>query len=263
VPFGHVEAGLRSGNLFAPFPEEANRIVASHLSELHFAPTPRARENLMREGVSERAIFVTGNTVIDALMATARRNIPIGVPLDPRKRLVLVTAHRRDAFGPPLRGICLAIRKLHARFPDVEFLWPVHPNPAVRPVVEEMMGALERVHLCRPLAYGAFVSAIKRAAIVLTDSGGLQEEAPALGRPVLVMRDESERPEAIDAGLAALVGRDGRTLVDKATRLLNDPGAYRAMAGKISPFGDGKASRRIVSIVGRFLGVTPSSLATV
>ena len=225
VAFGHVEAGLRTGRLFAPFPEEANRVVASHLSTIHFAPTASARDNLVREGINARRIFVTGNTVIDALVSAARRDIPIGVELDPRKRLVLVTAHRRDSFGEPLRRICRAVQDLHDRFADVEFLWPVHPNPSVRPVVEELMTAFPRVHLCRPLAYGPFVSAMKRAAIILTDSGGVQEEAPALGRPVLVMRNESERPEAIKAGVARLVGQDPETIVAEASRLLDRSGS--------------------------------------
>jgi UDP-N-acetylglucosamine 2-epimerase (non-hydrolysing) len=255
VPFGHVEAGLRTGRLFAPFPEEANRVVASHLSTIHFAPTPSARDNLVREGIKERRIFVTGNTVIDALASAAERDIPIGVELDSRKRLVLVTAHRRDSFGDPLRRICRAVQDLHDRFGDIEFLWPVHPNPSVRPVVEGLMTAFPRVHLCRPLAYGPFVSAMKRAAIILTDSGGVQEEAPALGRPVLVMRNESERPEAIEAGVARLVGQDPETIVAEASRLLADPEAYRSMARGVSPYGDGRASARIASIVRRHLGV--------
>jgi UDP-N-acetylglucosamine 2-epimerase (non-hydrolysing) len=255
VPFGHVEAGLRTGRLFAPFPEEANRVVASHLSTIHFAPTRSARDNLVREGIKERRIFVTGNTVIDALGSAAERDIPIGVELDARKRLVLVTAHRRDSFGEPLRRICRAVQDLHDRFADVEFLWPVHPNPSVRPVVAGQMTAFPRVHLCRPLAYGPFVSAMKRAAIILTDSGGVQEEAPALGRPVLVMRNESERPEAIEAGVARLVGQDPETIVAEASRLLADPEAYRSMARGVSPYGDGRASARIASIVRRHLGV--------
>jgi UDP-N-acetylglucosamine 2-epimerase (non-hydrolysing) len=253
VPFGHVEAGLRTNRLFAPFPEEANRVAASHLSTIHFAPTWSARENLEREGISPGSIHVTGNTVIDALLATARRNEPIGVELDPTKRLILVTAHRRDCFGEPLRQICDAIRQLADRQADVEFLWPVHPNPAVKPVVEELLQRQPRVRLCGPLAYGSFVSAMSRAALILTDSGGVQEEAPALGTPVLVMRNESERPEAIAAGVARLVGQDPRRIVEEATRLLCDPTAYRSMARGMSPYGDGEASQRIAAILGRFL----------
>jgi UDP-N-acetylglucosamine 2-epimerase (non-hydrolysing) len=255
VPFGHVEAGLRSRQLFAPFPEEANRVVVSHLSRLHFAPTDSARANLVREAIDRERTFVTGNTVIDALLATARRDIPIGVDLDSRKRLVLITAHRRDSFGEPLRQICRAVQVLHDRLADVEFLWPVHPNPSVRPVVEEMLRGCARVRISEPLAYGPFIAAMKRAAIILTDSGGVQEEAPALGKPVLVMRNETERPETIAAGVARLVGQDLPTIVEQTTRLLMQPEAYRKMARGMSPYGDGQASPRIVSIVGRFLGV--------
>ena len=202
IPFGHVEAGLRSGDLHAPFPEEANRVVASHFASIHFAPTALARTNLLKEGIDPATIHVTGNTVIDALRSTSQRDWPIGVRLDPRKRLVLVTVHRRDSFGGPLERICAAIGLLHKRHPEVEFLWPVHPNPAVKTVVPRLMSAFPRVHLCEPMEYGPFVSAMKRAALVLTDSGGVQEEAPALGKPVLVLRNESERPEAIELGVA-------------------------------------------------------------
>jgi UDP-N-acetylglucosamine 2-epimerase (non-hydrolysing) len=225
------------------------------LSRLHFAPTDSARANLVREAIDRERTFVTGNTVIDALLATARRDIPIGVDLDSRKRLVLITAHRRDSFGEPLRQICRAVQVLHDRLADVEFLWPVHPNPSVRPVVEEMLRGCARVRISEPLAYGPFIAAMKRAAIILTDSGGVQEEAPALGKPVLVMRNETERPETIAAGVARLVGQDLPTIVEQTTRLLMQPEAYRKMARGMSPYGDGQASPRIVSIVGRFLGV--------
>ncbi|MGP0064107.1 MAG: non-hydrolyzing UDP-N-acetylglucosamine 2-epimerase [Isosphaeraceae bacterium] len=255
VPFGHVEAGLRTHRLYAPFPEEANRVLAGHLSALHFAPTASSRENLIREGIHGDSILITGNTVIDALFMAVDREIPIGVELDPTRRMVLVTAHRRDSFGEPIRQICRAIRELHDRFPDVEFLWPVHPNPSIKPVVEAAFVDRPRVRLCEPLAYGPFVSAMKRATLILTDSGGVQEEAPALGKPVLVLRDESERPEAISAGVARLVGHDPRTIVSLASRLLDDPEAYRAMVHGVSPYGDGMAAERIVAAVGRFLGV--------
>ena len=262
VPFGHVEAGLRTGRLDAPFPEEANRVVAGHLSAVHFAPTPSARTNLLREGVDPASVHVTGNTVIDALLATARLDLPIGVDLDPTARVVLVTAHRRDSFGEPLRRVCRAVAELHRRYPDVQFLWPVHPNPSVGPVVEGMLGALPRVRLCEPLPYGAFVSALKRSFLVLTDSGGVQEEAPALAKPVLVLRTESERPEAVAAGVARLVGTDPRAIVAEADRLLNDPDAYRAMARGASPYGDGHASGRIVAAVADALGVARPEVAT-
>ena len=255
IPFGHVEAGLRTHRPYAPFPEEANRVLAGHLSALHFAPTAASRENLVREGIDADTILITGNTVIDALFMAAERDIPIGVELDATRRMVLVTAHRRDSFGEPIRQICRAIGELHDRFPDVEFLWPVHPNPSIKPVVEPAFADRPRVRLCEPLAYGPFVSALRRATLILTDSGGVQEEGPALGKPVLVLREESERPEAIAAGVARLVGHDPRVIVSVASRLLVDEDAYRSMARGVSPYGDGKAAERIVAAVGRFLGV--------
>jgi UDP-N-acetylglucosamine 2-epimerase (non-hydrolysing) len=255
LPFGHVEAGLRTQRLFAPFPEEANRVVTSHLSALHFAPTISARTNLEREGISPRTIFVTGNTVIDALLQTADRDLPIGVDLDADKRLILVTAHRRESFGEPIRQICRAVALLHERFTDVEFLWPVHPNPAIQPIVEAMLSRRPRICLAPPLAYGPFVSALKRSTLVLTDSGGIQEEAPALGKPVLVLRAESERPEAIRSGFAKLVGHDPGTIVTEVSHLLDDSAAYGFFASGTSPYGDGLAARRIVSGVANFLGV--------
>jgi UDP-N-acetylglucosamine 2-epimerase (non-hydrolysing) len=255
IPFGHVEAGLRTRQLFAPFPEEANRVLAGHLSALHFAPTASARENLVREGIADTSIVVTGNTVIDSLLETARRDVAIGVELDPCRRLILITAHRRDSFGEPIRRVCRAIERLHDRFPDVEFLWPVHPNPSIKPVVERAMAKCSRVRFCAPLAYGPFVSAMKRSRLILTDSGGVQEEAPALGKPVLVLREESERPEAITSGVAKLVGQDPDAIVFETARLLEDPEAYRSMARGVSPYGDGRAAPRIVFEVGKFLGV--------
>ncbi len=255
IPFGHVEAGLRSHNLASPFPEEANRRLAGHLARLHFAPTPAARDNLLAEGIDPDHIKLTGNTVIDALFDAVERNEPIGVDLHPTRRLLLVTAHRRDSFGDPIRQVCQAVREICERHADVEVLWPVHPNPMVRPVVESMVGGHERIHLCEPLAYGPFVTAMKRAHLVLTDSGGIQEEAPALGKPVLVMRHESERPEAIDAGVAVLVGPVRERIVAEAVRLLDDPAAYARMAKGASPFGDGHAAVRIVEAIGTFFGL--------
>ncbi len=262
VPFAHVEAGLRTGRLDSPFPEEANRLLAGRLSALHFASTAGARDNLLREGIPEDRVHVTGNTVIDALMLAAARDVPIGVDLDPAKRTILVTAHRRDSFGEPIVRICRAVGELHDRFPDVEFLWPVHPNPSIRPVVQGAMSGLSRVRLCEPLGYGPFVSAMKQATLILTDSGGVQEEAPALGKPVLVLREESERPEAIDEGVARLVGHDPEAIVTEAARLLQDPAAYRAMARGVSPYGDGRASERIASAIGRYVGVAENPIRT-
>jgi len=253
IPFGHVEAGLRTHDLRGPFPEEAHRVLAGHLASLHFAPTLAARNNLLAEALAPETIFVTGNTVIDALLMTLERNEPIGVPLDPSRRLILVTAHRRDSFGEPIRHICRAIATLSQRHADVEFLWPVHPNPSVKPVVHGLLGGLPRVHLCQPLPYGSFVSALKRAYLVLTDSGGVQEEAPALGKPVLVLRDQSERPEAISAGVAKLVGCAEEDILGETSKLLEDATAYAAMSVGASPYGDGAAARRIVEVVRCFL----------
>ena len=212
----------------------------------------------MREGVDPATVHLTGNTVIDSLLEVCRAPAPadLGVGLDPSRRLVLVTAHRRDNFGAPLGRVCDAVAELHDRHPDVEFLWPVHPNPAVRPAVEAKLGALPRVRLCEPLGYGRFVAALARSTLVLTDSGGVQEEAPALGKPVLVLRDASERPEAVEAGVAKLVGTDTRTIVREAHRLLTDPAAYRSMARGSSPYGDGRASERVVAAIARALGVS-------
>lgn len=261
IPFGHVEAGLRSHNLGSPFPEEANRLLAGHLARLHFVPTPQAQENLLREGIPADDILITGNTVIDALFTAADREEPIGVRLDTGKRLILVTAHRRDSFGEPIRHICEAVRDLTRRNPDVQVLWPVHPNPKVRPIVESILGSEPRVHLCEPLSYGPFVTAMKRSTLILTDSGGVQEEAPALGKPVLVMRNESERPEAIEAGVALLVGPNRERIVAQAQRLLDDRDFYARMASGASPYGDGRAAERITQSIASFFSVPTTVMA--
>jgi UDP-N-acetylglucosamine 2-epimerase (non-hydrolysing) len=249
VPFGHVEAGLRTGDLENPFPEEMNRAVASRLARFHFAPTSAARENLLREGIPERDIHVTGNTVIDALLHVAARDVPIGVDLDPARRLVLVTAHRRESFGAPLREAFGALRALADRNGDVQILYPVHPNPNVSGPAREVLAGHPRIVLCDPLDYAPFVSAMKRAHLIVTDSGGVQEEAPALGKPVLVMRDETERPEAVAEGVVRLVGTSAARIVEEAQRLLDDPAAYAAMARGVSPYGDGRAAERIVRVL--------------
>jgi UDP-N-acetylglucosamine 2-epimerase (non-hydrolysing) len=261
IPFGHVEAGLRTGNLHAPFPEEANRVIVTHLSDLHFAPTLTARANLIREGISPDRIFLTGNTVIDSLLLAAREAPALGVALDPRRRLILVTAHRRDSIGEPLSLICQAIETLHDRLPNAEFLWPVHPNPDIGPVVHRRLSGLARVHLCQPLGYGEFVAAMKRSSLILTDSGGIQEEAPALGKLVLVLRAESERPEAVASGAAILVGHDPARIVEETLRIIEAPSAPRRDAPFASPFGDGQAAARIVAAIARWLGVRQQTRA--
>jgi UDP-N-acetylglucosamine 2-epimerase (non-hydrolysing) len=249
IPFGHVEAGLRTGDLANPFPEEMNRAVASRLARFHFAPTAAARSNLLREGIPDAAIHVTGNTVIDALLEVAERDVPIGPALDAAKRLILVTAHRRESFGAPLREAFGALRTLADRNPDVQVLYPVHLNPNVSGPAREILGGHPRIVLCGPLEYAPFVSAMKRSFLILTDSGGVQEEAPALGKPVLVLRDETERPEAVAEGVVALVGTSEERILDAAQRLLDDPRAYAAMARGVSPYGDGRAAGRIVAVL--------------
>lgn len=245
IPIGHVEAGLRTGDLRNPFPEEANRVIAGRLARWHFAPTAMARDNLLREGVDPASIVVSGNTVIDALLMTAARDVPMDLGLDPARRMVLVTSHRRENFGEPFRAICRALHTLASRNPDVQFLYPVHPNPNVRDLAHQMLGKLPNFILTEPLDYLPFVAAMRAAHLILTDSGGVQEEAPALGKPVLVLRDETERPEAVAEGVVKLVGPHEQRIVDEAQRLLDDPQAWQAMARGISPYGDGHAAQRI------------------
>jgi len=256
VPVAHVEAGLRTNDLLAPFPEEMNRRVITRLARWHFAPTAEARDNLLAEGVAEAAVEVTGNTSIDALrQVTAERLAPAPAELLPAagERLLLVTAHRRESFGEGLESICAALREIADRFPDVRVVYPVHPNPNIRGPVERLLGGHARIRLCKPLPYGSFVSLLGAAWVVLTDSGGLQEEAPGLGKPVLVMRDVTERPEPIAAGTAMLVGTSARRIVDAVARLHDGPDAYAAMASAKNPFGDGHAAERIVARLGRDL----------
>lgn len=253
VPVGHVEAGLRTWDLQNPFPEEANRVIAGKFARWHFAPTEGSRQNLLKEGVSDSVIAVTGNTVIDALLMTAARDLYLGIDLDPHKRLVLVTSHRRENFGEPFRHICRALRTLAEKNSDVQFLYPVHPNPNVKDVAHEFLSGLTNFILCEPLDYAPFIAAMKRAYIILTDSGGVQEEAPALGKPVLVLRDETERPEAVAMGVVKLVGPNYERIVYETQKLLDDEVAYSAMARGVSPYGDGKAAERIVEILRRDL----------
>lgn len=246
IPVGHVEAGLRTWDIQNPFPEEANRVIAGKLSKWHWAPTEGSRQNLLKDGVTDKSITVTGNTVIDALLMTASRDLELSVDLDPSKRLVLVTSHRRENFGEPFRNICRALQTLAKNNPEVQFLYPVHPNPNVKDVAYEFLAGVPNFILCEPLDYAPFIAAMKRAYLILTDSGGVQEEAPALGKPVLVLRDETERPEAVDQGVVKLVGPNYERIVSEAQRLLDDPDAYKAMARGVSPYGDGKAAERIV-----------------
>ncbi len=255
IPVGHVEAGLRTGNLAAPWPEEMNRLLTDGIADLFFAPTNTARDNLLAEGKAPDRIFVTGNTVIDALFHIRERLQPGSGParametrfpfLDPDRRLVLVTGHRRENFGQGFENICKAIKRLSERS-DVQIVYPVHLNPNVRKPVNRILGDNSRVHLIEPLEYLPFVYLMNRAYLVITDSGGIQEEAPSLGKPVLVMRDVTERPEALEAGTVELVGTDTATIVERAERLLDDGEAYATMSRAHNPYGDGQASSRIV-----------------
>jgi len=249
IPFGHVEAGLRTGDINSPFPEEANRVMTGLLAHWHFAPTSSAAENLFAERTPTNKVFITGNTVIDALHYTAAREIPLSVPLDLSKRMILVTAHRRENFGQPFVDICTAIKTLAVNNSNVEVLFPVHPNPNIRDVAYKLLGDVANLHLVNPLGYKEFVMAMKLAYFIISDSGGVQEEAPALGKPVLVLRESSERPEAISAGCSRLVGTNIKVIVREAEKLLNNPDEYKKMAIGVSPYGDGKASSRIIGVL--------------
>ena len=256
ISVGHVEAGLRTWNKYSPWPEEVNRKVTGSLADFHFAPTERAKQNLLLEGIDGAAIYVTGNTVIDAL-----QNAVAGIAsspetqeklekrfdfLDKSKRLILVTGHRRENFGQGFENICEAIKQLAART-DIEIVYPVHLNPNVREPVSRILGATEGIHLIEPQEYLPFVYLMTRACVILTDSGGIQEEAPSLGKPVLVLRDTTERPEALDAGTVALVGTTTHNIVGECARLLDDQVAYHAMREASNPYGDGAAAERIVA----------------
>ncbi|MFX1761086.1 UDP-N-acetylglucosamine 2-epimerase (non-hydrolyzing) [Paraburkholderia sp. A1RI-2L] len=256
IPVGHVEAGLRTGNLLSPWPEEANRKLTGALATLHFAPTARARQNLLWEGVDDASITVTGNTVIDALLhvrgrlandadlrAEAQRSLP--ALQEAGRRLVLVTGHRRESFGDGFERICTALSQLAYAYPDVDIVYPVHLNPSVREPVNRLLTGIANVHLIEPLDYLPFVSLMDRSHLILTDSGGIQEEAPSLHKPVLVMRDTTERQEAIDAGVVELVGTGVRAIVEGVSRLLDDRSAYVAMSRGDNPYGDGLACGRI------------------
>ncbi len=261
VPVGHVEAGLRSGNMYSPFPEEANRKLTGQLASVHFAPTRQARENLLHEGVDESAIFTTGNTVIDALMLTVAKPFDFAPELadmlDVPGRKVLLTTHRRENLGQPMVQIFRAIRALHERFADVHFYFPMHKNPRVRALAKEALEELERVHLFEPLDYAPFANLMERMDLILTDSGGMQEEAPALGKPVLVLRDTTERPEAVEAGTVRLVGCDTDLIVETVTELFTNDAAYAEMKHAVNPYGDGKACARIIDAIRYYFGLVP------
>jgi UDP-N-acetylglucosamine 2-epimerase (non-hydrolysing) len=265
IPIGHVEAGLRTHNKHAPFPEEMNRRVTSAICDLHFAPTEMARHNLLAEGIRDETIHVTGNTVIDALLSVVARlrNNPDLLKatrkqfdyLDPSKRLILVTGHRRENFGTRFDNICLALRDIATSHPDIEILYPVHLNPNVQEPVRRILGesVLSNLHLIEPVDYLPFIWLMDRAHLIITDSGGIQEEAPSLGKPVLVLRDTSERPEAVSAGTVKLVGADRDRICVAVNELLSDSEMYERMSLAHNPYGDGQATSRIITVIEGFL----------
>ena len=260
IPVGHVEAGLRSGNMYSPYPEEANRKLTGVMTTLHFSPTPEARQNLLRENANDANIFVTGNTVIDALLSTVKSQYQFADAalqelMDSPAQKVLITAHRRENQGEPMAHIFQAVRRLHETLPEVQFIFPIHKNPKVRELAARILGDLERVHIIEPLDYEPFANAMARVDLILTDSGGLQEEAPALGKPVLVLRDTTERPEAVTAGTVELVGTDEDLIYNTALTLLTDANAYHKMANAVNPYGDGKASGRISDAIEYYFGI--------
>ncbi len=254
IPVGHVEAGLRTWNKYNPYPEEMNRQLTTRITEFHFAPTAWAKKNLLAEGISEANIFVTGNTVIDALLMIVDPNYQFRESVlnaidYANRRVMLLTSHRRENFGEPMRQIFSACKYLVEQNTDVELIYPVHPNPNVQKMAYEILNNIPRVHLIEPLDYRPFVQLMNKCYLILTDSGGVQEEAPTLGKPVLVLRTTTERPEAIEVGTARLVGTDYETIVKEAQRLLSDEAAYREMSTKANPYGDGKSAGRIVDII--------------
>ncbi len=262
IPIGHVEAGLRTRDLGNPFPEEMNRRVLGTMAQLHFAPTEGAARALLREQVDPSTVFVVGNTVVDALRLTMARPVSLGLDLPLRgRRVILVTAHRRESFGAPFESICSALRELADRNTEVELVYPVHLNPNVQAPVARHLGGHARIHLIEPVRYEQFVRLMSCCDLILTDSGGIQEEATALGKPTLIMRNTTERPEAIAAGTAKLIGTDRAGIVEETERLLKDERAYRSMAGRKCPFGDGHAASRILDILARTLACSTTEPA--
>lgn len=254
IPVGHVEAGLRTGNKYSPYPEEMNRKLTGSIADVNFAPTPTSKSNLLKENVQPTSILVTGNTVIDALKTTVKADYQftdtaLNEVFASGKRLILMTTHRRENLGEPMRNVYLALKTVLEAHPDVEAIFPVHKNPKVRDIVNEVLGNLEQVHLIEPMDYEPFANLMAKVDIVLTDSGGIQEEAPALGKPVLVLRDTTERPEAVEAGTVKLVGTAYSDVLREATRLLDEPEYYRSMAEAANPYGDGRACERIIKAI--------------
>lgn len=259
IAVGHVEAGLRTYDKYSPYPEEINRRLTGVIADMHFAPTERNRANLLRENVSDKDIYITGNTVIDALKTTVKSDYSFkdetlaGMDWE-GKKVIVMTAHRRENLGEPLKNICRAVKRVVEKFEDVEVVYPVHLNPAVREVAFDILGGMDRVKLIEPVNADELHNAISRGYMVMTDSGGLQEEAPSLGKPVLVLRNETERPEAVDAGTVKIAGVDENVIFDMACELISNSDAYAEMAKAVNPYGDGKASERIVKAIVEKLG---------
>ena len=261
IPVGHVEAGLRTNDKMNPFPEEINRRLTSSIADLHFAPTTTAKNALLREGHAPERIFVTGNSVIDALKIALQQDHRFSLKTlnriaTQKKRIVLITMHRRENWGTPMRGACCAIQRLARDYPELNFVFPVHLNPDVREVVRPMLANIANVHLVEPLGYLDFVNLMAKAYLIITDSGGVQEEAPSLGKPVLVLRSITERPEAVQYGTVKLVGLDENRIYGTAKKLIASRAAYTKMASATNPYGDGKASRRTISIIKHYFGMT-------
>ena len=260
IDVGHVEAGLRTGNMYSPFPEEANRRLTSVLTTLHFAPTETARQNLLKENQKDDRIFTVGNSVIDALLATVKKDYVFEdkelQDIEEHKRIILVTTHRRENLGEPMRNVYRALRRLVETVPDTEVVFPVHRNPLVRQAVKEVLDGVPGIHLVDPMEYEPFTNLMARSAIILTDSGGIQEEAPSLGKPVLVLRDTTERPEAVASGTVKLAGTNEDKVYNTAYKLLTDEVAYREMAESINPYGDGHTSERIAQAILYFYGIS-------
>lgn len=254
IPVGHVEAGLRSGNIYSPYPEEMNRMLATRIAEIHFAATDGNVDNLIREGISQNVIYKTGNTVIDALMMVIKKDFVFDEAIlneidYENRKVILVTAHRRENLGEPMENIFGSIRKIVEDFEDVEVVFPIHMNPAVRAIADRHLSSHNRIHMIEPLEYDSFANMIGRSTLILTDSGGIQEEAPAIGKPVVVLRTETERPEAVEAGTVAIAGVSFDAIYNITAELLRDDAKYRRMSDAINPYGDGMASTRIVEAI--------------
>lgn len=254
IPVGHVEAGLRTFNKYSPFPEEMNRSLTTHIADLHFAPTKLAFNNLTEAGVNKNSIFITGNTVIDALLYISRK-LNLEELYNGQRKIILVTGHRRENFGARIKNICLALKEIAKKYSNVEIVYPVHLNPNIQEPVYRIISGIDNIKLIDPVDYLEFVKLMHKSYLILTDSGGVQEEAPSLGKPVLVMRDDTERPEGIQIGTARLIGTDRSTIVEEVSKLLNDKEKYKVMSEIPNPYGDGKASERIVNILEDYFGL--------